>query len=242
MTQYEVRFAEITAGVNVSNSGFQLVPDAFSQLAKTVVDPDEVRLRLLQLHSDLTLELLSKAILKGLSARNDTTKASASTAAGLKQWLDTLEELRNLLLEKQWNPHDQRNCPFAIAPDRSISIVVMTGNAKTGKPGLEDPSTAADKGAVAEGYVSANRQQRLFNQAQEQQGTQVWALLYHYDKELKEVRYELSLPTDFSNKKITGWGERLIMGSIPNSPADFTIREDIPNAPATVEVQPKIGT
>ena len=226
----------------MSNSVFRLVaPDPFNQLAKTVVDPDEVRARLLQLHSDLTPELLSKAILKGLSARNDTTKASAPTAAGGKQWFDTLDELRNLLLEKQWNLHDQRNCPFAIAPDRSISIVVMTGNVETGKQGLEDPSTAADKGAVAEGYVSANRQQKLFNQAQEQQGTQVWALLYHYDKNLKEVRYELSLPTDFSKKKITGWGERLIVGSIPNSPTDFTIREDVPNAPATVEVQPKTG-
>lgn len=226
----------------MSNSGFRLVPDPFSQLAKTVVDPDEVRARLLQLHSDLTPVLLSKAILKGLSARNDTTQASAPTAAGGKQWFDTLDELRNLLLEKQWNLHDQRNCPFAIAPDRSISIVVMTGNAKTGNQGLEDPCTAADKGVVAEGYVIANRQQTLFNQAQKQQGTQVWALLYHYDKNLKEVRYELSLPTDFSKKKITGWGERLILGSIPNSPTDFTIREDVPNAPATVEVEPKTGT
>ncbi|UXC17341.1 hypothetical protein [Comamonas squillarum] len=226
----------------MSNSDFQLAPDPFNQLAKTVVDPEEVRARLLQLHPDLTPELLARAILKGLGARNDTTKASAPTAAGGKQWFDTLEELRNLLLEKRWNPHDQRNCPFAIAPDRSISIVVMTGNAETGRQGLEDPSTAADKGAVAENYVSANRQQVLFNQAQEQQGTQVWALLYHYDKNLKEVRYELSLPTDFSKKKITGWGERLILGSIPNSPTDFTIREDVPNAPATVDVKPKTGT
>jgi hypothetical protein len=226
----------------MSNSGFRLAPDPFSQRAKTIVDPDEVRARLQQLHSDLTPELLSKAILKVLSARNDTTRASAPTAAGGKQWFDTLDELRNLLLEKQWNPHDQRNCPFAIAPDRSISIVVMTGNAETGKQGLEDPSTAADKGAVAEGYVSTNRQQKLFNQAQEQQGTKVWALLYHYDKTLREVRYELSLPTDFSKKKITGWGERLILGSIPNSPTDFTIREDVPNAPVTVQVQPKTGT
>ena len=115
----------------------------------------------------------------------------------------------------------------------------MTGNAETGKQGLEDPSTSADKGAVAQAYVKANRQLKLF---QEQEGTQVWVLLYHYDQNLKEVRYELSLPTDFTKKKISVWGERLILGSIPNNPTDFTIREDIPNAPATVEVQPKTGT
>jgi len=227
----------------VSSSEFRLVPSGpFNQLAKTLVDSDEVRARLTQLHPDLTPELLSKAILKGLNARIETSKASAPTAAGGKQWFDTLEELRSLLLEKQWNPHNQRNCPFAIAPDRSISIVVMTGNSDTGKQGLEDPSTAADKGAVAEDYVTANRQHALFNQAQDEQGTQVWALLYHYDKTLKEVRYELSLPTDFSKKKITRWGERLILGSIPNNPTGFTVREDVPNTPATVDVQPKTGT
>lgn len=227
----------------MSSSEFQLVPSGpFNQLAKTLVDAHEVRVRLTQLHPDLTPDLLSKAILRGLNARNETSKASAPTAAGGKQWFDTLEELRGLLLEKQWNPHNQRNCPFAIAPDRSISIVVMTGNSETGKQGLQDPSTAADKGVVAEDYVSINRQQTLFNQAQEQQGTQVWVLLYHYDKNLQEVRYELSLPTDFSKKKITGWGERLILGSIPNNPTGFTVREDVPNTPATVDVQPKTGT
>lgn len=61
-------------------------------------------------------------------------------------------------------------------------------------------------------------------------------------QELHSVRYELSLPTGFDNKKITEWGVRLILGSIPNNPAEFTIRKDAPNAPATVEVEPKIGT
>lgn len=232
----------------MANSDFRLVSfDPFDQLAKTLIDQDDVSARLLELSSDLAPELLTKAILKGLAARNDTTAASAPTAAGGKQWFETLEGLRTLLEEKQWKPLNQRNCPFIISPDHSISIVVMTGNPETGKQGLEDPSTAADKGAVAEGYVNANRQQQLFNQAVDfakktQQGTQVWALLYHYDKTLKEVRYELSYPTDFSKKKITGWGERLILGSIPNNPIDFTIRTETPNAPATVEVQPKTGT
>lgn len=77
---------------------------------------------------------------------------------------------------------------------------------------------------------------------EKQKGTQVWALLYHYDKVLNEVRFELSLPIGFNNKKITEWGIRLILGSIPNNPADFTIRTDVPNAPATVEVEPKTNT
>jgi len=59
---------------------------------------------------------------------------------------------------------------------------------------------------------------------------------------LNEVRFELSLPTGFDNKKITEWGVRLILGNMPNNPVDFTIRKDEPNAPANVEVEPKTGT
>ena len=99
-----------------------------------------------------------------------------------------------------------------------------------------------------ENFVHKNNQLELFNRGSiklakdNQKETQVWALLYHYDKTLNEVRFELSLPTGFDKKKITEWGERLILGSIPNNPTDFTIRTDEPNAPATVEVEPKTGT
>lgn len=246
--QHEVQFPETTAGADVSSNDFHLVsPGAFNQRAKATIDPIEVSARLLQLSPDLTPEIFKKAILKGLGARNETTKASAPTAAGGKQWFETLDELRNQLLVRQWKIRNQRNCPFIISHDMRISIVVMTGNGETGKKGLEDPSTSADKGSVAEDYVTGNRQLQLFNQAikfakDENQSTQVWALLYFYDKNSKEVRYELSLPTDFSKKKITGWGERIILGTIPNDPAGFTIRQDEPNAPATVQVEPKTGT
>lgn len=124
----------------------------------------------------------------------------------------------------------------------------MTGNSETGKQGFEDPTNQAEKGVVVEGFVQSNRQLELFNQdalklvKAKKKETQVWAFLYHYDKALNEVRFELSYPTGFTKKKITAWGERLIFGSIPNNPSDFTIRKDIPNAPATVEVEPKTGT
>lgn len=124
----------------------------------------------------------------------------------------------------------------------------MTGSNETGKNGFEDPTNQAEKGAVAENFVQQNSQLELFNRdsfnlaKEKQKETQVWALLYHYDKVLNEVRFELSLPTGFDNKKITEWGVRLILGSIPNNPADFTIRKDEPNAPATVEVEPRTGT
>lgn len=222
--------------------------NAFFPCAKTIVESEAVEARLQELSPDLKAELLYKAIFSGLGARNDTTKASAVTAPGLKQWLETVETLRELLSEKQWRIHDERNCPFISSIDGRISIVVMTGDNETGHRGLIDPTNQAEKGIVVQGFVHRNRQLELFNKdafklaKSKQNETEVWAFLYHYDKKLKEVRYELSYPTGFDKKKISQWGERLILGSIPNSPKDFTKGKESPNAPATVQVEPKTGT
>ncbi|AHG65485.1 hypothetical protein [Advenella mimigardefordensis] len=214
----------------------------------TIIDaPVQVEARLLELHSDLTTTLLRDAIVAGLFGRNEVTRASAPTAAGVQQWFKTVEVLRTSLAMRQWRIHEQQNCPFISSPDQDISIVVMTGNSETGKIGFEDPTNQAEKGTVAENFIQNNNQLELFNResfklVKEGAGTQVWALLYHYDKILNEVRFELSLPTGFDNKKITEWGERVILGRMPNNPTDFTINKDEPNSPATVEVKPKIGT
>ncbi|MGD7320177.1 hypothetical protein, partial [Ralstonia pseudosolanacearum] len=201
-------------------SKFELVhSNAFAQRAKTVTEPALVEARLQELSPDLAIKLLYNAVLSGLGARNDTTLASAITAAGVQQWLKTVEELRTQLSEKQWRIHNEKNCPFISSPDHSVSIVVMTGNNETGKQGFEDPTNQAEKGVVVEGFVQSNRQLELFNQDSfklakaKQKETQVWAFLYHYDKVSNEVRFELSYPTGFGKKKIVEWGERLILGS-----------------------------
>lgn len=232
----------------MQNSEFKLVHSSAPGLrGKTVIDSVLVEARLKELSSDLSLSLLSEVIRSGLSARNETTRASAVIAAGVQQWLKTVEELRTRLSDKQWNIHEQKNCPFISSPDRMISFVVMTGNSETGKLGFDEPTNQAEKGVVVEGFVQKN-QLELFNQdsfrlaKEKREGTQVWAFLYHYDKKLKEVRFELSYPIGFDKKKIRAWGERIIFGSIPNNPTDFAIRKDVPNAPATVEVEPKSGT
>lgn len=228
---------------------FELTPSYdITHRATIIDDPVQVESLMQELHRDLKIVLFRQAVLGGLGGRNETTRASAPTAAGVQQWLNTVEVLRTLLAGEQWHIHEQQNCPFISSPDHAVSIVVMTGNCETGKRGLEDPTNQAEKGAVAENFVQMNQQLELFNREsfklakENQKETQVWALLYHYDKMLNEVRFELSLPTGFDNKKITKWGLRLILGNIPNNPTDFTIRKDEPNAPATVKVEPKTGT
>lgn len=228
---------------------FELIaPNTDLRRATIVDDQALVDARLQELHPDLTTVLIRNAIRGGLAGRNEVTRASAPTAAGVQQWLKTVEDLRTMLAALQWHIHEQQNCPFISSPDRSVSIVVMTGNSETGKVGFEDPTNQAEKGVVAEKFAQKNSQLELFNRGSfklakdKQTETQVWALLYHYDKVLNEVRFELSLPTGFDKKKITEWGMRLILGSITNNPADFTIQKDAPNAPATVNVEPKTGS
>jgi hypothetical protein len=216
--------------------------------APVIDDPVLVRARLQELHPDLHISIFHDAIRGGLSGRNETTRASAPTAPGIQQWLKTVEDLRTLLATMQWHIHEERNCPFISSPEQKISIVVMTGSSETGKNGLTTPTNQAEKGSVAESFSKKNQFELFFNQnafefvKENKIETRVWVLLYHYDKMIKEVRFELSLPTGFDNRKITEWGERLILGSIPNNPDDFTIPKDKPNPPASVEVVPKTGT
>lgn len=214
---------------------------------QVVTDPALVDARLLELSPDLIRSALFDVVAQALNERNEITEASAPTEAGVLQWLKTVKLLRTWLSSKNWSIQNTQNCPFIVSPDRAISIVIMTGSTETGRKGFGDPTNQAEKGVVAERFVQ-NNQLSLFNQdsfklaKKKQSETQVWALLYHYDKKSDEVRYELSLPTAFDKKKITAWGERLILGSIPNNPSDFPIRTDAPNTPPTVEVQPKTGT
>lgn len=69
--------------------------------AKTIVEAELVETRLQELSPDLSNRLLHNSIQSGLGARNDTTRASAVTAAGVQQWFRTVEALRTLLSEKQ---------------------------------------------------------------------------------------------------------------------------------------------
>lgn len=232
----------------MQKSEFKLIhSNASEQQEQTVIDPALVEARLKELSADLSIAFLREVVEGGLRARNDTTFASPPTAAGVLQWLKTVEVLRTRLDKAGWKIHNNQNCPLISSLGHAVSVVVMTGSAETGRKGFGDPTNQADKGVVVENFVYANTQLELFNSdsfrlaKEKSDETQVWVFLYHYDKKLNEVRFELSFPTVFTKKKITGWGERLILGNIPNNPDDFAIHNDAPNAPINVDVEPKTG-
>lgn len=219
------------------------------QSPSVVSDPVAVEERLKALDSALTENLLLEANQRGYEARVDTTLAHAPTAAGTLHWHAFVPALRLALKEQGWSIKDHKNCPLIISADKSIAIVVMTGNIETGKE-FGNPTNQADKGAVLDEAVQRNHQYQLFESAalselqKGEGGTQLWVLLYHVEggaKGVKEIRTELSLPSSFQKKKIVGWAERIILRPISTDKA----RDFVPELPADtidVIVERKSGT
>lgn len=200
-------------------------------------DPAKVISRLSELDTTLTEELLLEANMRGYEARLEATPAHAPTAAGTFHWHAFVFALRLALKEQGWTTSDHLNCPSVISPDRTISILIITGDIDTGKE-FGSPRNQADKGRVLSEAIDFNRTYELFENGAES-GTQLWVLLYHAERDhkgvVKEIRTELSLPSRFENKKIAGWAERIILRPLsvgkqpdvvtttPAEPIDFPV-------------------
>lgn len=207
------------------------------QPARIVVHPADVDARLQELDPALTQELMLEANQRGFEARLEATLAHAPTAAGTLHWHAFVPALRLALKVQDWIIKDHKNCPLIISADRSMAIVVMTGNSETGKE-FGNPTNQADKGAVLYEAVQKNILQNGDG------GTQLWVLLYHVDagvKDAREIRSELSLPSSFHKKKIIRWAERIILRSIPTDPST-RITPSLPIEPIEVVVERKTGS
>lgn len=207
-------------------------------------EPAVVSRRLAELHESLTEPLLREANEHGYRARAEVTLAHPPTAAGTYHWGEFVFALRTSLAQRQWSLKNHKNCPFVLSPDKSIAILVMTGDADTGIAGGR-PTNQAQKGVVLKEAVSANQQYELFELAalskleRANNGTQMWVLLYHVGvgKDGRtEIRAELSLPSRFERKKIAGWTERILLGAI-RPDGEHDVIHDVPTGPVDVPVE-----
>lgn len=200
-----------------------LLESSYVPSSRIFAEPTEVIARLLDLDPTLDQEVLLEANMRGYEARLEATPLHAPTAAGTYHWHSFVASLREALVQRGWSTKDHKNCPFVISPDKSVSILVMTGDVDTGVV-EKCPANQADKGAVLNEAVQQNRQYELFENAaisalqRGQAGTQLWVLLYHVERDgaaKKEIRTELSLPSRFEKKKILEWSDRIILRSMP---------------------------
>jgi hypothetical protein len=124
----------------------------------------------------------------------------------------------------------------------------MTGNEDSGNPDPNlNPSNRSKKGRFLEEQVRNNAFNKQFSLFKEDRGsgrhaTELWVLLYHHDAIKKEVRYELSLPSEFQKKNITDWSHRIVVGKIAEISSPTLEITDIDRQFIDVPVEPKTGT
>jgi hypothetical protein len=211
---------------------------------RVIIDALDVATRLLELDASLDEQVMLESNTRGFEARVEATPAHAPTAAGTYHWHAFVFAFRLAMTERGWTIKNHLNCPFIISPDKSISILVMTGDAETGRE-FGIPKNQADKGRVLSDAIDFNQSYDLFERSAISHlekgalGTQLWVLLYHVERDhtgtSKEIRTELSFPSRFEKKKIVGWAERIILGPldlgpdpavalpVPMEPIDFPI-------------------
>lgn len=182
------------------------------------------------------------ALQSGVALSKSVTKFHPLTASGSRAWEEIVATFRELVIGNYngWKAVQQNGMPVLINSELGITIVITSGDENTGIKDLSSPKTKNAKGQVTESFVGRNYD--LFsvdNSVESIDSHQTWVLLYTFDKNKLEVRYELSLPTntDISGNKgkikISDWLTRVIFPAIsineivlPDIINDFTDDSD----------------
>ncbi|MCV2886534.1 hypothetical protein OE749_17695 [Aestuariibacter sp. AA17] len=174
----------------------------------------------------LSREILERAIQEGLFQFKKVTKLHPVTAGGSRAWEEVNASLREQLLQTQagWNMSHEKGLTLTFNKSLGVNIVVTSGDRHTGiKEGF--PKTKNTKGASTQNYVGVNYS--LFGDDEDVVSifqekidkTETWVLLYHIDTALKQVRFELSLPSGMSGSngkiRIDSWEQRIIFNPVP---------------------------
>lgn len=201
-----------------------------------LTDPDDVDQRLASL--SLAREPLIEAINSAHLYRARLTPNHPRTFFGLEMWGWAVAELRNLLRPYGYVRSDRSTYEFTIHKELDVAIVVASGDAGTGET-ISIPTTRSPKGKNTVDAVEYNKQLDLFSElipasveadSEEITGHDTWLLLHHTDIERKQIRIELSRPSEISSMgKIEGWSERLFIGAIDFDDPEISI--DGPSGP-----------
>jgi hypothetical protein len=182
-------------------------------------EPTDIDFRLKEL--GLQQEHLRESVMQGMLLRSECTSNDPPLFPGYSAWARTVRTLREKLIPLNWNRSDDGGYSLCVNPDSTLAIAVATGDENTGNP-REMPLTKSPKGPRTQLAIEINQHQSsLFDDLPDigisdlpNSDRTTWVLLQHYDQGRKEVRFELSLPMNYSGK-IDGWSERIIFGAVP---------------------------
>lgn len=202
-----------------------------------VKKPYDVRAQLREL--GLTPEILEDAVLAWDSAAASATPFEPVTASGSKGWFAGIGTLREILVGRHgWKALDMKCWPIVMAPHGKHAISMTSGDAMTGRIGLQSPRTKNPKGFVVQAAIHRNGVQLDFGEAitREEQLSRVrsirvewfsclsYLLLVHRGS--MAVQSELSLPYEISAGKVVGWDKRIILADIPRHPTPLRLERD----------------
>lgn len=200
------------------------------------------------LEAGVTDDIIARAVLEGERKGRDLTDLLHPVGhAGQRAQAEGIRSLR-LWLPPPWVPENVNGQSRATNFEKGLSLVVMSGDRRTGLDGYPYPRAKHGKGEVTERSILANEQQLAFREFETVyhnpaliDGIQVWVLLVcrvHGGVGQPDlVRFEVSLPTKFENGNVRDWAHRrtyepIILDTPPsmdNPPPDSTDESiDIP--------------
>lgn len=185
--------------------------------------------RLAQLGVDA--ERLGAALDAGDVAARQADRFSPVNGAGMLRWLETVRMLRQGLATDGWSLNDDRNSPRVIDPTGQCALIPVSGTADTGRAD-GTPRTANPRGRASSRAVQINGQLEFSVTAmladlagEKTEAVTTWFLLYHRAED-DELRAELSLPVQISERGVVdAWRERILLPARTFG-ADLRVPED----------------
>lgn len=169
----------------------------------------------------LSPSLVANAVLEGeRRGRDQTTALHPRGYGGTRAYAETVQALRVLLIPSGWKSMDVVNQARVVSNDERFSIIVMSGDARTGMKGDPQPRARHPKGDVTKRSTADNAEQLWLLEPEYQvtAGPQTWVLLTY--RELGQngapdsVRFEVSLPVQFIDGNVRSWAHREIFPPI----------------------------
>jgi hypothetical protein len=155
---------------------------------------------------------------------------------------ETVAALRDFLVPRGWEVRNEGNYELVSHPELNVSIAVASGNEATGDR-LRIPSNKNEKGPRTAKAVKDNQTADLFPETvpcapEGIVATDTWILLHH--RSGNEIRLELSRPNGFDDTErfVTGWSERILLGSYPGTRRQRPHGAGRPAAPAGSRARP----
>jgi hypothetical protein len=209
----------------------------------SAVEGPEAQRRLRQL--GLNSRELQETMLAGYTAAASCTDHDPRSLPGTLAWGRAVGHLRDLTKLRGWAADRSSNYETAVHPSNAHCVAVAAGTRETGRSTCV-PRTRTPKGPATSRVVTRNAQLSLGHGSDvfagegvaqvEDENRETWLLLHFYDREVEEIRLELSCPSEMSGKQVTAWRERLLIDPVPFS-EDVEVDEfDEPELPIEIDV------